>query len=122
MCLPRQAFDILSLGEAGPGRRVAGVKGLDAVRPWWCGCPVGRQIRIAHCATHSHSASFAAQANFLASSAVGTLAVGQVPSTIAANHVARMYSGANPALTASYVGFVNGDTPSVLIETRVGCE
>jgi sugar lactone lactonase YvrE len=72
-------------------------------------------LGVLNAATHSLSASFAAQGNFLASSAVGTLAVGQVPLTIAANNATRVYGGTNPALTASYAGFVNGDTPSVLI-------
>ena len=36
------------------------------------------------------------------------------PLTITANSVTQVYGGATPALGASYSGFVNGDTPSVL--------
>jgi hypothetical protein len=72
-------------------------------------------LGVLNAATHTLSASFAAQGTFLASSAAGTISVGQVPLTIAANNATRMYGGANPTLTASYAGFVNGDTASILI-------
>jgi len=72
-------------------------------------------LGVLNAAMHSLSASFAAQGTFRASSAAGTLSVAQVPLTIAANSVTRVYGGANPPLTASYAGFVNGDTASALI-------
>jgi hypothetical protein len=72
-------------------------------------------LGILNAATHTLSASFAAQGNFLASSAAGTLSVAQAPLTIASNNVTRVYGGANPTLTASYAGFVNGDTAAELI-------
>ncbi len=34
--------------------------------------------------------------------------------TITANDISRLYGQANPAFTASYAGFINGDTPSVV--------
>ncbi|MFC6244961.1 MBG domain-containing protein [Flavobacterium psychroterrae] len=40
----------------------------------------------------------------------GTLAVTTAPLTITADNKTRPYGAANPALTASYTGFVNGDT------------
>jgi len=47
--------------------------------------------------------------------APGTLTITPAALTIAANNATRMYGGANPTLTASYAGFVNGDTASVLV-------
>jgi uncharacterized repeat protein (TIGR01451 family) len=64
--------------------------------------------------SHTLSASFAAQGNFLGSSAAGTLFVGQVPLTITANGSSRQYGGVDPAFTVSYSGFVNGDGPGSL--------
>jgi hypothetical protein len=72
-------------------------------------------LGVLNAATHALSASFVAQGNFLASSAVGMISVAQAPLKIAANNATRVYGSANPTLTASYSGFVNGDTPSVLI-------
>ncbi len=64
--------------------------------------------------SHALSASFAAQGNFLGSSARGTLFVGQVPLTVTANGSSRQYGGVDPAFTVSYSGFVNGDGPGSL--------
>jgi len=64
--------------------------------------------------SHSLSANFAAQGKFLASSASGTVSVAQAPSTITANNATRLYGTANSVFSASYAGFVNGDTTSVL--------
>jgi glucose/arabinose dehydrogenase/mono/diheme cytochrome c family protein len=44
----------------------------------------------------------------------GTLTVAQAPLTVRADDKAKVYGTANPPLTASYVGFVNGDTPSAV--------
>jgi hypothetical protein len=52
-----------------------------------------------------------------AGSETGTSAaftVNQAPLTVTANHTNRVYGAANPAFTASYSGFVNGDTASVI--------
>jgi MBG domain (YGX type) len=72
-------------------------------------------LGVLNATTHTLSASFAAQGNFLASSAAGSIPVTQVPLTITANNATRLYGGANPTLTARYAGFVNGDTPSLLL-------
>ena len=44
----------------------------------------------------------------------GTLTVGQATLTVSANNTNRIYGAANPVFTASYGGFVNGDTVAVL--------
>jgi len=44
----------------------------------------------------------------------GTLTVGKVTLTVTANNANRTYGASNPAFTAAYSGFVNGDTSSVL--------
>jgi gliding motility-associated-like protein len=58
--------------------------------------------------------SGAVDANYNISYVNGTLAVGQAPLTITANNQTKIYGQANPALTVSYNGFVNGDTPASL--------
>jgi YVTN family beta-propeller protein len=45
----------------------------------------------------------------------GALTVTPAALTIVANNATRVYGAANPTLAASYAGFVNGDTPSVLL-------
>ena len=74
-------------------------------------------LGVLNAATHALSASFVAQGNFLASSAVGMISVAQAPLKISTNNATRVYGGVNPIFTAGYAGFVNGDTPSVLIGT-----
>ncbi len=44
----------------------------------------------------------------------GLLTVGQATLTVSADNKLRSYGAANPALTASYSGFLNGDTAAVL--------
>jgi hypothetical protein len=44
----------------------------------------------------------------------GTLTVNPATLTITANNQTKLYGQANPALTVSYTGFVNGDTPTSL--------
>ena len=44
----------------------------------------------------------------------GTLTVRQVTLTVTANDTNRIFDAANPAFTASYTGFVNGDTLAVV--------
>ncbi|ABF43018.1 Integrin-like protein [Candidatus Koribacter versatilis Ellin345] len=48
-------------------------------------------------------------------SATVQLTVNKATITVTANNATRPYGGANPSFTASYAGFVNGDTVSVLI-------
>jgi hypothetical protein len=63
---------------------------------------------------HSLGASYAAQGNFAASTATGALTVNQAPLTVTAKNASRVYGEPNPQFTATYSGFVNGDTASVL--------
>jgi len=51
---------------------------------------------------------------YSAGTATVSLTVNQAPLTVTANNVSRAYGAANPTFTASYSGFVNGDTVSVL--------
>lgn len=59
---------------------------------------------------HALSANFAAQGNFLSSSANATLVVTPAPLTLTADNKSRVYGAALPNLTFSASGFVNGDT------------
>jgi hypothetical protein len=64
--------------------------------------------------TYPITASGAAGANYSITYASGTLTVSQAALTIAAANASKLYGAALPALTASYSGFVNGDTASSL--------
>lgn len=64
--------------------------------------------------SHSLTANFAAQGNFLASAATSTLNVAPAPLTITANSIAKILNAPNPALGGTPSGFVNGDNASVL--------
>lgn len=66
-------------------------------------------LGVLNAGSHSLTASFAAQGNFLGSSASGTFAVGQAPLTIAANNAARPYGANNPPLTGMISGLQNAD-------------
>ena len=65
--------------------------------------------------SHTITAWYGGDANFAAST-IGTLAdtVTPAPLTITANNATMVYGGALPALTASFNGFVNGETPANL--------
>ena len=67
--------------------------------------PVGR---------YSITASGAASPNYTITYAGGTLTVNAAALTITAVNTSKLYGSAVPALTASYSGFVNGDTASSL--------
>lgn len=56
----------------------------------------------------------AADANYTITHVNGTLTVSRAPLTITAANKTRTYGAANPALTATYIGFVNGDTAASL--------
>ena len=60
------------------------------------------------------TASGAASPNYTISYASGTLTVNKAALTITAVSTNKLYGAAVPALTASYSGFVNGDTASSL--------
>ncbi len=65
-------------------------------------------------ATYSITATGAAAANYAISFVPGTLSVTPAALTIAADNKAKLYGAALPALSASYSGFVNGDTAGSL--------
>ena len=58
--------------------------------------------------------SGAGSPNYAITYVPGTLAIGQAALTITANNAAKTYGAANPILSASYSGWVNGDAPSSL--------
>jgi hypothetical protein len=60
------------------------------------------------------TASGAASPNYTINYASGTLSVSPAALTITAANASKLYGAALPALTASYSGFVNGDTASGL--------
>ncbi len=60
------------------------------------------------------TASGAASPNYTISYASGTLTVSKAALTITAANASKLYGAAVPALTASYSGFVNGDSASSL--------
>lgn len=59
--------------------------------------------------------SGASSLNYNISYVNGILNVTSVPLMITANNATRTYGASNPAFSATYSGFVNGDTPSVLL-------
>ncbi|EHQ25599.1 MBG domain-containing protein [Mucilaginibacter paludis] len=60
------------------------------------------------------TASSAVSSNYDINYVSGTLTVSQAALTITATNQSKVYGSTNPALTASYFGFVNGETQSVL--------
>src|SRR5262249_24618260 len=64
--------------------------------------------------TYAITASGAASGNYTIAYVAGTLTVNPATLTISANDKSRVYGAANPALTVSYSGFVNGDTAASL--------
>lgn len=64
--------------------------------------------------TYAITAGGAADANYAISYVAGPLTVTPAPLTITADNKSKIYGVALPALTASYSGFVNGDTEASL--------
>jgi hypothetical protein len=64
--------------------------------------------------TYPITASGAVDANYTITYVPGTLTVTPAPLTITADDRSMTYGGSLPGLTASYAGFVNGDTPASL--------
>jgi YVTN family beta-propeller protein len=65
---------------------------------------------------HSITASYSGDNSFSAStSKVLPLAVSPVPLVITANNASRPYGANSPAFSATFIGFVNGDSSSVLM-------
>src|SRR6185295_17828383 len=65
--------------------------------------------------TYAITASGAVSPNYTFTYVNGTLTVSAATLTITANDKTKVYGAANPALTVSYSGFVNGDTASSLV-------
>ena len=63
---------------------------------------------------YSIMASAAADPDYAITYAPGTLTVTPAPLTITAAHHTKVYGAALPTLTASYSGFVNGDTSAIV--------
>ncbi len=66
-----------------------------------------------HAGTYAITASGAVDPDYTITFAPGTLTINPAALTITANNQAMTYGGSLPALTASYSGLVNGDTPAV---------
>ncbi|PIF29864.1 gliding motility-associated-like protein [Flavobacterium sp. 9] len=64
--------------------------------------------------TYPITASGAASTNYTFSYVAGSLAVTPVTLTITANNQTKVYGDANPTLTVTYSGFVNGDSATSL--------
>src|SRR5262249_26354796 len=64
--------------------------------------------------TYAISVSGAASVNYTFVYVNGTLSVTPAPLTVTAADKTKVYGAANPALTVSYSGFVNGDTTASL--------
>src|SRR5439155_950392 len=67
-----------------------------------------------HAGTYSITASGAVAADYTISHVAGTLTVNAAALTITADDKSKTYGAANPALTVTYAGFVNGDTAASL--------
>ncbi|MFN8538619.1 MAG: MBG domain-containing protein, partial [Thermomicrobiales bacterium] len=67
--------------------------------------------------SYNVTASGLTSANYTISYVAGTLTVNQAPLTITAQDKSRAFGAANPSFTASYSGFVLGQTASVLAGT-----
>jgi len=67
-----------------------------------------------HAGSYPITASGAVDADYAITYTAGTLRVTAAPLTITADSKTKIYGAALPALTASYSGFVNGDTPASL--------
>src|SRR5207253_1450475 len=67
-----------------------------------------------HAGTYPITASGAVAADYTISYVAGTLTVNAAALTVSADDKSKTYGAANPALTVSYSGFVNGDTAASL--------
>jgi len=67
-----------------------------------------------HVGTYSITANGAVDSNYSITYVAGSLSVTTAPLTITANNQTKAYGAALPALTASYSGFVNGDSSASL--------
>ena len=72
------------------------------------------QLNILKAGTATVTATQAGQAQYLPFTRQFTLSIGKAALNITPNDCSREYGAANPAFTASYTGFANGDNSSVL--------
>ena len=95
---------------------VSGPAGLtvtaDGLIAWTPGMNQGHSTNLVRLSVTDNS-PLAVNATSLSVTSSFTIAVSPVL-TVTANNANRTYGVANPAFTASYAGFVNGDNPSVL--------
>ena len=75
---------------------------------------LGTVSPTSHAGAYPITATGAVDADYAISYVSGTLTIGQAGLTITANSKGMTYGGALPALTATYTGLVNGDTPASL--------
>ena len=71
----------------------------------------GRETSVG---TYTIQASGATAKNYAITHVNGTLSIGKAPLVATANNSTREYGDANPTFTATYSGFVNGDTEASL--------
>ncbi len=64
--------------------------------------------------SYAIAASGGTASNYAITHQNSTITVTSAPLTIRADDLARLYGAANPTLTATFTGLVNGDTPSVV--------
>lgn len=83
--------------------------------------PGNYTVKFTNTATNSNTAgsyaiipSGVTDPNYAITYVNGVLSIGKALVTVTANDASRLYGGANPAFSASYAGFINGDTSSVL--------
>ena len=69
--------------------------------------------------TYPITVSGAASANYSFTYVAGTLTVGQVPLVITVNNQSKNYGANVPFLTATYSGFMNGDTPGNITQPTI---
>jgi hypothetical protein len=72
-----------------------------------------------HVGSYAITVSAAASSDYAISYVFGSLSVTPVALTITANNQTKVYGAALPTLTASYTGWVNGDTPASLVSLPI---
>ena len=75
---------------------------------------LGTVPAASHAGAYPITADGAVDADYAISYVSGTLTIGQAALTITADDQGMTYGGTLPALTATYTGLVNGDTPASL--------
>jgi predicted secreted protein len=73
------------------------------------------RVKIVGTGTVNITASFAATADFVAASLSKPLVIAKRALIVRADHKTRLYGQSNPVLTATYDGFVNGETFATVI-------